>query len=275
MQFFFGDDSRQASPTREGMQSLIAAGGVLVDGANLAALERSLESLCSDTGFPANEEFKWSPGREKWMRDNLRGEERRDFYFSILDVATQYEVRCLLVVSDQTAATATGASTPDDDVTAILLERVHHRVCNDPEGCVVIVDRPSGGRSKEDRFLLNCLEQIKTGTSYVQHEKIALNVLSSPSKLIRALQLADLVTSCGTAFIGGEESYSPAIFKRMLPLFPQDYGRRGGCSIKIHPDSKYRNLYHWLLNDSHFVRYQSGIPFPISNLPYSAGPQIP
>jgi hypothetical protein len=42
MHFFFGDDSRQESPTRDRMGPLASAGGVLVAGAVLGSLEREL-----------------------------------------------------------------------------------------------------------------------------------------------------------------------------------------------------------------------------------------
>jgi hypothetical protein len=268
MHFFFGDDSRQESPTRDRMGPLIAAGGVLVAGNLLGSLERELDRICVSVGFPRNEEFKWSPGREKWMRQNLVADARKEFFLEILRAAHDHEVKCLVVINETSCRTATNASTHDEDVTITLLERIHHRIPSNSDGCVVIVDRPSGDRSDEDRFLFRCLEQIQSGTTYVKHNKIVLNVLSTPSKLVRTLQLADLVTSCCTARISGEAVYSPPIFEKIISLCPEEFGRKGGTSFKIHPDFKYANLYHWILGDSHFVRFQNGWPLPFSHRPY-------
>jgi len=269
MHFFFGDDSRQESPTRERVGPLVAAGGVLVSGTVLRSLERELEHVCTNAGFPRNEEFKWSPGRDKWMRSNLIEEARQEFFFKVLNVTREHNVKCLVVINDTSCRTATKAGTHYEDVTTTLLERVHHRIPNDPDGCVVIVDRPSGGRADEDKFLFCCLEQLQSGTTYVTHDKIALNVLSTPSKLVRTLQLADLVTSCSTARVSGEAIYSPPVFEQIVSLFPAEFDRKGGVSFKIHPDFKYANLYHWILGDSYFVRFNTGFPLPFQYRPYS------
>jgi hypothetical protein len=58
-------------------------------------------------------------------------------------------------------------------------------------------------------------------------------------------------------------------------MFPRDFGRIGGLGLKIHPDFRYANLYHWLLGDSHFVRYQSGYPLPFKSRPYAIDALVP
>ncbi|MGD9579117.1 MAG: hypothetical protein AB7Y74_12775, partial [Syntrophorhabdus sp.] len=191
-----------------------------------------------------------------------------NFFLNVLQIATEHDVKCIVVINDTSRRTATQAKTHDEDVTATLLERIHLRVQNDPDGCVVIVDRPAGGRKDEDKFLLSCLEQLQSGTRYIKHSKIALNVLSTPSKLVRTLQLADLITSCCTARIGGELVFSPPIFEKIIPLLPSDYGRKGGCGLKIHPDFLYANLYPWILGDEHFVRHQNAFGLPTMDRPY-------
>lgn len=269
MHFFFGDDSTQKSPTRDKMGAIIAVGGILVAGSSLGSLERALDHACTSFGFPSNEEFKWSPGKDKWMRGNLVADNRKDFFLEILRIASEHKVKCLVVMNDITCRTATGTESHNLDTTITLLERVHHRIPCDSEGCIIIVDRPSGGRSDEDKFLLQCLEQIQSGTAYVKYQKFVLNVLSTPSKLIRTLQLADLVTSCCLARVSGESCYSPIIFEKIINMCPDQDGRKGGASFKIHPDYKYANLYCWLLGDKVFIRSGIGHPLPISKRPYS------
>jgi hypothetical protein len=75
--------------------------------------------------------------------------------------------------------------------------------------------------------------------------------------------------------VAGEQQHSPPIFAELLPLFPSDYGRIGGIGVKIHPDFRYTNLYHWLLGDPHFVRYQSGQELPIKSMPYATDARTP
>lgn len=71
MDAFFADDSMQDQPTREGMGPLVASGGVLVPSGNIRDLEQEIDALCDAVGLPPREEFKWSPSRDLWMRQNL------------------------------------------------------------------------------------------------------------------------------------------------------------------------------------------------------------
>jgi hypothetical protein len=47
-------------------------------------------------------------------------------------------------------------------------------------------------------------------------------------------------------------------------MLRSDYGCVGGRGLKIHPDLRYGNLYHGLLDDEMFVRFQGGFPLPSS-----------
>ncbi len=71
MDFIFADDARQQKPSVPGMGPLVAIGGIHVGADHVGPLERELDELCAATGFPDGEEFKWSTGRQTWMRDHL------------------------------------------------------------------------------------------------------------------------------------------------------------------------------------------------------------
>lgn len=218
IRFFFGDDSRQLNPTRPNMGPLVAAGGILVTGGSIRELVSDLHTLCQETGFPANSEFKWSPGRELWMRNNLVDEDRRQFFRKALWLAANHKVVAIVVIEDTLCRTSTSAKTHEDDVSQLLLERIHSEIPQSSLGCVVIVNRPGGDRADEDHFLSRCLGNLQAGTDYLKHDRIVLNALSTPSKLARLLQLADLVTSCTTAVVSGEKQYAPAVFEHIKPL---------------------------------------------------------
>ena len=109
---------------------------------------------------------------------------------------------------------------------------------------------------------------------YVSHEEIAF-VITTDSRFVRLLQVADLATSCITAYVAGESRYSPPIAQRLLPLYPVAYGRRAGYSIKIHPDYNFANLHHWLFGETHFVRNQNGHPMPLKGYDYAEEPNRP
>lgn len=253
------------------MRPLISAGGLLVPSERVRSLETALSRACADAGFPTGDagEFKWSPGRDLWMRDNLCGSEREDFFIRLLEHAGEHEAVVTIMVSDDDCQTATGAADHATDVARLLLERVNTWLSYRGRDGVVVVDRPGGGRGDEDTFLRGCLETIATGTDYVSFERIAINILSTPSKLVRCLQLADVITGCTTALVGGEDRFAPAVFEAVRPLLMKEGGRVGGVGLKIHPLLRYGNLYHWLAGDEYYRRRNTGIGLPDQSLPYS------
>lgn len=271
MRFFFADDAKQTRPTRDGMGPLVATGGVIVPDGQLRRLEQEIGEICEHFGFPPGEEFKWSPGRDQWMSANLIEDRRRDFLLEILRLSAAHDTNVLVVIEDTNRGRAVAESPdPEADVTTMFLERADTHLQQVRDDGVVIVDRPSGGtRGDEDKFLLRCLETLEEGTRYVKPQRIAIPVLSAPSHLVRLQQLADVVTSCTLAFVAGERTYAPPIFETIRPMFLRDGVKTGGIGLKIHPDSIYANLYHWLLGDSHLWKGGMGSPLPTTGLPYA------
>lgn len=268
---FFSDDSRQSSPSRERMGPLVASGFLHVPSEHVRDLERAIGAVCDDTGFPHGQqgEFKWSPGRELWMRRGVVGEARTEFFLAVLNLASEAEASVSVVICDESRGTATGCADHSLDVSRLLIERVEWRLTRAGRHGVIVVDRPSGDRAAETEFLAACLETITEGTDYLTPDRIAFNVVSSPSRLIRCLQLADLVVSATTSFVAGESEWSPTVFPAIRSLMGSDGARTGGVGLKLHPDFVYANLYHWLLNDSHWWRRNTGIPLPVASQPYA------
>ncbi len=273
--FFFADDSCNSKPSRPGMGRLVAIGGVYIPSQVVGGLEAATNALCDNYGFPPGEEFKWSPGRALWMHGQLVGKHRESFFVELLELVRDREGKAIVVIEDTDYSTATGSRSAEEDVTVLFLERAHNHLEHmDSEG-IVVVDRPGGGRRDEDAFLGGCLETLQSGTAYVKPDRIVCNVFSTPSKLDRLLQVADVVTSCTTAFVGGESCFSPPVFRAIKPILCSATDRIGGVGLKIHPDFRYANLYYWLLGDSHRIRWPTGQPLPIPGLPYFAGPSTP
>ena len=269
MEFFFLDDTRQNSPYRNGMGPLVAVGGIRISGTEVGALEKAIDSLCiQNYGFPPGEEFKWSPGRELWMWNNLVRSERTEFFLDVLELIEAAEGVVTVVIEDTNFARATDAETPEMDVTRMYLERASSQCRANPAEGLVITDRAGSRHAEEDKFLRGCLEILQSTIGYVRPDSIALNVVSTPSKFIRLIQAADLVTGCTVAAVGGEDIYSPPIMSKLKILFHRELGRIGGVGVKIHPDYKYANLYHWVLGDSDFVRFNTGRQLPMADYPY-------
>lgn len=275
MDLFFVDDAQQKKPSRPGMGPLVATGGIYVPEESVRELEVRLDKLCTDCNFPPGEEFKWSPRSKLWMYRNLVEEERNEFFTKVLTLSEDAGVKVTVIIEDTNSATATGVESAEMDVTMLFLERAHHLLSSKGTEGIIIISRPGGDRSSENRFLTACLETLQSGTDYVKPDRIALNVLSSPSIFIRLLQVADIVTSCTTAIVAGETQYSPPIFNVVKRLFTKELNRIGGVGLKLHPDFKYANLYHWLLGDSTWWKHSTGIPLPQDSCQYSSDPFIP
>ena len=272
MDLFFVDDATQSNPSRGGMNSpLVAIGGIHVPDETVGGIERGVESVCRDYGFPDGEVFKWSPGRDLWMHDNLT-ERREEFFTQVLNIAKDAGAKAIVVIEDTGYKTAISGVRRDVDLLNLFLERAHGELSR--KGCcgLVIVSQPGGDRKSENKLIASCVETLRSGTDYVDFERIPLSVFSSSPKFIRLLQIADIVTSCTTAFVSGESNYSPPIFEVIKQMMVGDSQRIGGFGLKIHPDIQYVNLYHWLLGDKIFWKGSMGLHMPLSNHPYSNNP---
>lgn len=124
MQLWFVDDARQLTPTRRGDRSVVCSWSDLCLGANLRSFENALDTLCRSTGFPDGQEFKWSPGRALWMRDNLSGEARTEFFLNAVAIARDHGICGTLTVVDTNHTVITGASNHETAVVRLLLERI-------------------------------------------------------------------------------------------------------------------------------------------------------
>ncbi len=274
MHLIFADDSGQKKPFRPGMGPLTAIGGVIVPGLVVNALEKDIDALCSDFGFPPDKEFKWHPKKNTWMRDNLYGDAKRKFYLGVIRLLKDAGVRLTVVVEDEDKPRACVAESAQSDVTCLFLERVNHELAAIASYGIVIADQPSGGKAEEKAFLARCVERLRSGTVWVKFDRIALNVLCSPSDHVRLLQAADLVIGVVVAKVAGMDKYAGPIFEALKPLFRRDGDRIGGIGLKIWPDT-YQNLYYWLLGDTSMWSWSGQRPLPNPDKPFSEDPMVP
>lgn len=250
------------------MGVLVAVGGISVQEQNVRPLEIAIDALCAEFGFPAGEVFKWSPGRDHWMRDGLVEERRVEFLHRALGIAAEHQAVGMVTIADKNHSMATRkASTHEMDVLIMAMERFDKTLGKDAG--MVIVARPPGGRTDEDEFLSDCVEAVTKGTEYSQFDRLATNVLTMPFPNSRLLQLADLVVSITTALVAGHERYASPVFPSVKTLLRGSLGRIGGAGLKIHPDFVYGNLYHWLLGDDVYWRNGQGISMPLESRPFA------
>jgi len=275
MDLFFVDDAGQKKPSRPGMGALLAIGGVHVPEQSTQELEGLIDKECADCGFPPDEVFKWSPGQELWMSRNLVEEQRQQFFIRVLSLAKEHGATAFVIIEDTTFDFATQkAKTPEIDLVQLLLERAQFQLVAGQCKGLIIVSQTGGDRKAENKFLAECIESLKSGTDYRPPDNVVM-ILCTSHKFSRLLQLADVVASCTTAFVSGENVWSPTVFSAIKPLLATAQGRIGGVGLKIHPDLKYANLYHWLVGDSHFWKSNMGIPLPLPGYPYSSDPLSP
>lgn len=278
MYFAFVDDVKQLRPTRPEMGPLIGVGALLVHCDELRQLEQELYQLCVESKFPVADhrasEFKWSPGRELWMSQNLIGAAREKFLLGVMQLLKQHAARLIAVLEDELYNVADKESPNHEiDATRLLFERINRFLGDKQENAVVVYDRPSGGRSHENDFLAASIEMLREGTRFVKFDRIALNLLCTQSRFLRLLQAVDVAVGCVGAYVSGEEKYSPAIFASVRPLFVSGVAGIGGLGLKLHPEYKHANLYHWLLGDSCLFRMNTGVSLPMTRRPHSEKPR--
>lgn len=245
------DDASQKKPSRKGMGPLVAAGGVHVPGGQVLSLEKALAQHCHEVGFPANQEFKWSPGRKEWMWGNLVDEDRGAFFRGCFDLAAEAEITAFVMIEDKKRGKAMESSAShEEDAVKLLLERGNNLLREGGREAMVLADRPGGKRKDENRFVAGCLETLRDGTDFVTFDRIGL-LVTGDSRHSRLIQLADLITSCTLSYVAGQVEHHTTLFKeRVMPLLRTSGGRTGGFGLKIQPDLRYGNLYHWLLGDN-------------------------
>jgi hypothetical protein len=99
-----------------------------------------------------------------------------------------------------------------------------------------------------------------------------MNVLTTPSHLVRHLQLADLVTGITTAMFCGQYKYAAPLFplvKRLLIVNRME--GIAGTGLKVFPNEAI-NLYHWVLREDFLHRGGGAVSYPLpqEHFPYAS-----
>lgn len=269
MKLFFADDSTQKS-VRNGMGKLIAFGGVIVDEKRLRSLNTGIDAVAESFGVPEGEEFKWSPKKKSWIYKNLVGVDRKECYSAILETALDHETKAIVIVWDTGRTTLKGNDAFEKCV-SFLYERLSvYLEKNDSLG-LIIADKPGGSHKEDEAFLENFIERTNSGTKYVPPNRIGLNVLTTPSHLLRHLQLADLVTGITTAMVAGAYKYAKPLFNFIKPMFVTNYlNCIAGTGLKLFPNELI-NIYYWILGEDTFWRVgmNCGWSLPDKKWPYA------
>jgi len=257
------------------MGKLVAFGGILIPSNKVLDHTAAVEAILTERGVPAGTEIKWSLPRNNWIRENLAGADREDFFRKLIQATVSHEAKAVVIVWD------CGRSYCDPDTAFekcvdFTFERVSMQLKECDSQCVFIADRPGGGRRDDNEFLANFLTRAEQGTRYVGGERVLTNVLTTNSHLVRQLQIADVIASVVTSVIAGNVTYTQSIFDEIKPmLFRNGSGTIGGTGVKLFPDDLV-NLYHWVLGEHHIPRSggATGSRIPSPHVPYFEGPGI-
>jgi hypothetical protein len=256
------------------MAAIVAFGGIRVAGDHLAALNRSLDSVCREKyGFPRGEEFKWSPSRSSWMAQHVKGRQAGELYADVVAQLALHDVVVTVMTSEERGQKESREEQARRRTVMYYLERVEQQCVRRNTQAFVVVDQPGGGTQQRSAFLARSADIVESGTFWVQFGHMAHSLLAADSRSSRLLQAADLVTSVVASVVGGRTKYAQPIFDRLLPLLDRNGDEQiHGYGLKIDPDQEYCNLYHWLLGVDILWRGNSGTRLPHPRLPYATGP---
>jgi hypothetical protein len=269
MDVFFADDSTQKG-ARAGMGSVIGLGGIFVAEEALRPLTAAIDAVAKRFDIPDGEELKWSPRKGTWIYANLHDERRRDCYAQALQAASALNVRAIVICWD-TGRTWLDGRAAFTRCVKFLFERISMHLTTTNGHTILIADRPGGGKEQEEDFLSDFVEHVQQGTQYVVPDRVLLNVLTTPSHLLRHLQLADLVTGITTSMVCGSYSYAAPLFPHVQPMLVENQMEHvGGAGLKIFPREMV-NLYHWVLKEKFYYTGGGamGYPLPQAKIPYS------
>jgi hypothetical protein len=263
------------------MGPVVSVGGVLIEEEQLRPLSAAMDAIASEFGVPENDEFKWSPKRGSWIYDHLHEETRESCYRQILEAAASHNAKAAVVCWD-TARTSEKDQAAFERCVDYLFERISMNLEDRGSSAIIVADKPGGGKDQETEFLTNFVERIQKGTAYVLPNWILLNVLTTPSHLVRHLQLADLITGITTAMVAGNDKYARAIFPSVRNLFIKN--RSGGVAatgLKIAPDGPRAdslvNLYRWVLGERFLHKGGGAVsyPLPVAGFPFEKHGLVP
>lgn len=244
MDVFFADDSSQRA-SRRGLGKLVAFGGLAFEENELAPFAEDVDGIATRYGIPPEVELKWSPDprKDRWLHEEFRDPQRRDCYSEVLHAAREHGGRAIVVVWDTGRTSLQGVQAFDRCVD-YLFERIETHLQKENRLGLVVADRPGGGKSEEEAFLAAFLLRVTLGTGYKKGENVQLNVLTTPSHLLRHLQAADLVTGIATGAVGGNP-YALALAGALNPLLLRNaLGSIGGTGLKLFPQDLVNLHYH-------------------------------
>ncbi len=262
----FVDDTKQCGLRRD-MGQLLALGAVAFNEDQLAAYSATVNEIFAQHSIPQGTELKWSCRKQSWFKTEPGAKVLTQVRKECLVAAACCEARATVVVFDLGRTTVQGQAA-ETKVLTYLYERISMMLPADARG-VVVCDKPGGSHKDEDAWISRTLELTCFGTNYIAPGNVVLPILTAPSHHHPHLQLADLIAGSVTAAVSGVK-YGLDLVPALRPLLhASPAGGVPGTGLKLFPDDLL-NLYHWVLDETSYIRQNQRRTLPDPRLPYAS-----
>ena len=229
MNILFIDDTEQIKG------QYIGVGGVIFHDNDIGNLYAFFKLKKETHGIPAEEEIKWYPKKNSWLRRNLVDKKRISAYSDILNLLRLFNGKVIVAVFKRD-----GLKQSLVEAKWKCLEFITERFQfflqeqEDTNG-IIIADFPGSG-TEEKTLLQNYYQLLEKGTHYVKPTNITMNLLTTESYLNPALQLADLVVGITAAMCTLRSRSAPAYWDIVKRSFHcNKNGEVMGCGLKVFP----------------------------------------
>jgi len=232
----FIDDTEQVS------QQYIGIGGVIFHDSCLSDLFKQFNEKKALHGIPSEEEIKWSPDRNSWIKNNLIDKARISAYSDILALIKSFNGKIIVAVVQRNDLSWTPLEAKWQ-CTEFVTERFQFYLQDhDDKQGLIIADFPGSGK-EEKKLLQDYYRLLKEGTRYVKPSNIVMNLLTTESHLNPALQIADLVVGITTGMCSPRRDYASAYWDMVSHnLHRSQVGEVMGCGLKVFPKENYDEL---------------------------------
>lgn len=260
----FVDDTKQKGLRRD-MGQLLALGAVAFNEDQLAPYADAVEDVFARHMIPEGTELKWSCRKDSWFKTEAGAKVLTKVREECLEAAASCQARATVVVFDLGRTIVQGQAA-ETKVLTFLYERISMMLPPD-DRAVVVCDKPGGNHKDEDAWIAGTLALTRFGTNYVSPGNVVLPMLTAPSHHHPHLQLADLIAGSVTAAVSGVR-YGLELIPTLRPLLhASPTGGIPGTGLKLFPDDLL-NLYHWVLDETSYMRRGMGLTLPHAHLPY-------
>ena len=243
----FIDDTRQSDPKRAGIGPLQALGAVMMSVDALSPMATRMNEILNVHGVAEDVELKWKPPSDSPLAGCAK---RHELQADVLRAAADIGVRSAVVIIEDVDIPEHWQPL-ERTILSWLYERIEKCLKRHNTQGVVISDRPGGGTPEHDKWLKDTLDLTEFGTRYVAAERVVLPIVTSPSKHLRQLQLADLIVGATTAAVAGNR-YATAMAPLLRKLAHTDQvGVAADVGIKLYPRDL-NNLHHWVFGEPNY-----------------------